>query len=392
MTLMQNYAQYDITFARGKGSYLYDETETAYLDCACGISVTNLGHIHPYITGKFMEQAEKLWHTSNLFPNKLPEKLAKRLSEAAFGGQMFFCNSGAEANEGAIKLAIKYNNNVYNGKKPRIITMVNGFHGRTYAAMSATAQEKIRKGFEPAASFFSYIPYNDTAAAEAELAKGDVCAVMLELYQGEAGVLPADPVFVKNLRELTHKYGALMIIDEIQTGYGRTGKLFAYSHFGIVPDIITMAKAMANGIPMGGIMAKPEIAALFTHGTHGSTFGANLLACAAADAVLDILLAEGFLDEVAVKGEKTQTMLKETLLQYGISVRGRGMLIGVELPSDNKTFIKNAMKEKILVIGGGTKSVRFYPPLNASMAELEEGVGKMAKAALATQHESGFFK
>ncbi len=379
MSLMQNYAQYDVTFTRGKGSYLYDGAGNAYLDCGCGISVTNLGHVHPYITQKLKDQADTLWHTSNIFPNRLPEKLAERISQATFGGQIFFCNSGAEANEGAIKLARIYNNKVHGGKKPRIITMINGFHGRTYATLSATAQEKIQKGFEPVAPFFAYVQYNDTAAVEAELSKGDVCAVMLELYQGESGVLPAEPDFVKKVRELTAQHGALMILDEVQTGYGRTGKLFAYPFFDIVPDIITMAKAMANGLPIGAVMAKPEIAALFSHGTHGSTFGANLLACAAADAVLDVVLADSFLDEVAAKGEKLQSMLKDALTPYGASVRGRGMLIGVELPVENKEFIKRALHKKLVVIGGGTKSIRFYAPLNASISELEEGVEKAEK-------------
>jgi predicted acetylornithine/succinylornithine family transaminase len=370
---MNTYAPYNYRFIKGEGTYLYDDTGKRYIDFGCGISVSNLGHGNPHLLNCLKGQADKLWHTSNLFPNKIVEDLAERISKASFGGKVFFCNSGAEANEGAIKLARIYNNKVHAGAKPRIITMNDGFHGRTYTTLSATAQKKVQSGFEPIAPFFTYAPYNDIATVESELSKGDVCAVMLELYQGESGVLPANIEYVKKLRELADKYKALLIFDEVQTGFGRTGKLFAYEHFGVTPDIMTMAKAIANGLPMGAFAAKPEIADLFTPGTHGSTFGGNLLACAVAHGVLDIMLADGFLNSVTEKGLAFQLMLKKRLEILEASVRGKGLMVGVELPILNKDFIRKALDEGLVLIAGGEKSVRFYPPLTATMDELEQG-------------------
>ena len=371
---MKNYAPFEIAFVKGEGSYLYDSNGKKYIDFGSGIAVTNLGHCHPHVTEAVKKQSDILWHTSNLYINELQIKLADRLSAASFGGELFFCNSGAEANEAAIKLARLYNKNVFGGGKPRILTMIDGFHGRTYATISATAQEKIQKGFEPIAPYFSYIKYNDIQGLEAELSKGDVCAVMMELFQGESGVLPADKEFVKAVRDLTEKTGALMILDEVQTGYGRTGKMFAYELFDIVPDIMTLAKAIANGLPMGAIVAKPEVAAYFTPGTHGSTFGGGFIVCAAANAVLDVMLTPGFLQDVKAKGEQMQEVLKKALNPLGAVVRGEGLLVGVELPVDNKEFIKNCLKEGLVLITGGTKSARFYPPLTASMEEITAGV------------------
>ena len=379
--LIGNYARYPVYFERGEGSYLISGTGDRYIDFGSGISVINLGHSHPYVVEKLKEQTEKLWHTSNLYHNELNEQLAERISDATFGGKLFFCNSGAEANEAAIKLARIYNNKIHKGTKPRILTMLNGFHGRTYATLSATAQEKVQHGFEPLAPFFTYLPYNDKAALRKELAKGDVCAVMLELWQGESGVIPAEGAYVEELAELAREAEALVIFDEIQTGYGRTGSFFAYQQGKVRPDIITMAKAMANGLPMGAIEAAPELAELFTPGTHGSTFGGNLLASAAAHAVLDIMLAPGFFDSVADKGEAFRQMLSAAFADYDVEIRGRGLLCAVELPGENSAFIKQALEEKLLLVAGGKTAVRFYPPLTATLEELACGVEKAYIAA-----------
>jgi acetylornithine/succinyldiaminopimelate/putrescine aminotransferase len=326
------------------------------------------------------EQADKLWHTSNLFMTDIGESLAERLSRFSFGGKVFFCNSGAEANEAAIKLARIYNNKILGGKRPRIITLLNSFHGRTYATLSATGQEKIHQGFEPVADFFTHIPINDLSAFEKEIARGDVCAVMLEIIQGEAGVIPAEHDYVKALADIARKNEILVIYDEVQTGFGRTGKMFAYEHLNTPPDIMTLAKGIANGLPMGAVVATEEIAALFTHGTHASTFGGNFLAASAAHAVLDILQEKGFLDEVIKKGQYFRKYFMNAIEEFPktdeVILRGEGLMTGAVFPFPNTDFIAHALNEELIVIGGGLNSVRFYPPLTATVNELEEAAEK----------------
>lgn len=377
--LFENYARYDIAFTKGSGPYLYDNNGKRYLDFGCGISVTNLGHAHPYLAERLKEQADRLWHTSNLYHNELQQSLGARIANGGFGGKLFFCNSGAEANETAIKLARIYNNKRCGGGKPRIITMKNGFHGRTYATLSATAQAKVQAGFEPIAPFFTYLELNDIASLKSELAKGDVGAVMLELFQGESGVLPADEKYVTELCSEARKVGALVIFDEVQTGFGRTGKLFAYQHYNEAPDIMTMAKGIANGMPMGAVAAKSEIADLFTPGTHGTTFGGGFLVCAVAHAVLDLLLADGFLDEVDRKGKLMRDMLAAAFAGDNINIRGKGLMVGMQLDVDVKEFIKEGLAEGIVVIPGGCDAIRVYPPLNISDKDLEQGIAMLKK-------------
>lgn len=383
--LMNTYSQQKISFIRGEGSFLFDAEGNKYLDFGTGISVTNLGHCHSHVMEAVTAQINKLWHTSNVFPNKIVQELAERIASASMGGKVFFCNSGAEANEGAIKLARIFNNKVHHGKKPRIISMQNSFHGRTFITLSATGQEKIQKGFEPIAPFFTHIPFNDTEALRWELNKEDVCAVILELYQGESGVLPADADFVNTIRELTQKQGILMILDEVQTGYGRTGKLFAYQHTEVVPDIITVAKAISNGLPFGCVIATDEIANLYTPGTHGSTFGGNLVASAAAHAVLDVMLEDGFLASVADKGEFFMGLARKRLGKYGATVRGKALLVGIQLPEqiNNFEYIEKLLDNGVAPIPGGSNSVRFYPPLTATLDELQQGL-EIAERTLAS--------
>lgn len=371
-SLMENYGRFPVSFSYGLGAYLYDEKGTSYLDFASGISVTNLGHNFGPVTKAIKEQAEKVIHTSNLYEIKLQSRLADKISKASFGGKVFFCNSGAEANEAVIKLARLYGNTIHHGKRYKIISMYNSFHGRTYATMGATAQEKIQKGFTPMPAYNQYIPFNDIDALRAAVSLNDTCAIMLELFQGEGGVMPVDIEFLKEIRKICDEQDILMLLDEVQTGYGRTGYMFAYELFGIEPDIMSLSKSIANGVPMGAVVAKDKVACLFTAGTHGSTFGGNPLACAAANAVIDEMTSNGFLDNVKSKGKKLKEYLINNLPE-GCTVKGEGLLIGVKTPYTPKEVAENCLKKHLLIVPAGNNSVRLYPPLNISDDDLIKG-------------------
>lgn len=378
--IMNTYNRSSLKPASGEGSWVTSENGEKYLDFTSGISVVNLGHSHPAVADAICRQARTLCHTSNLFQNPLQEALAERLSAASFGGVAFFCNSGAEANEGALKLARIYGNRKYDGKRFRVITMQNSFHGRTFATLSATGQSKIHDGFSPIADFITHLPYGDFAAVEAELAKGDVAAVMLELVQGEGGVEPVDAAYLKQLREICTAQDVLLIYDEIQTGMARLGELFGYQIYGIEPDVMTLAKALGNGVPIGCFLAREEVAQYMKPGTHGSTFGGNFLVCAAALATLDVMQADGFLQMVREKSEYTRKLLKEAFEPKGCSITGIGLMCGIRFPFDPKSFVPAALQQKLLLVGAGLSTVRFYPPLTASYEEIAEGV-KRAVAA-----------
>lgn len=376
---MNTYSRFPVAFVKGEGARLWDDKGKEYIDFGSGISVTNLGHAHPAVTKAIAEQAATLIHTSNLFEIKYQEELAELIAEASFGGKTFFCNSGAEANEGAIKLARLYARIKSGGEKYKIISMYNSFHGRTYATLSATGQHKVQKGFEPIAGFCGYVPYNDLDALEKAIAFGDVAAVIIELYQGEGGVVPADKKYIKDMRALCDKTGTVLIFDEIQTGYGRTGELFAYKLFGVEPDIMTMAKGIANGLPMGAFTAKPEFAEHLTPGTHGSTFGGTQLCCAAAIAVIKEMTKPGFLKDVKHKGELLKNMLLEKPGDKCV-LRGDGLLIGVETKYDPKTLATKCLEEGLVTIPAGNNSVRLYPPLNIPDELLKEGANRFVNA------------
>lgn len=371
-SLMSNYGRFPVSFAYGLGAYLYDEKGTSYLDFASGISVTNLGHNFEPVTKAIKEQAEKVIHTSNLYEIELQSILADKISKASFGGKLFFCNSGAEANEAAIKLARLYGNTIHHGKRYKIISMYNSFHGRTYATMGATAQEKIQQGFTPMPAYNQYIPFNDTEALKAAVSLNDTCAIILELFQGEGGVMPVDTEFLKEIRRICDEQDILMILDEVQTGYGRTGHMFAYQLFGIEPDIMSLSKSIANGVPMGAVVAKDKVASLFTAGTHGSTFGGNPLACAAGIAVIDEMLRDKFLDNVKSKGNKLKEYLKNNL-PNGCTVKGEGLLIGVKTPYTPKDVAEKCLSKNLLIVPAGNNSVRLYPPLNINDDDLIKG-------------------
>lgn len=371
-SLMGNYGRFKVSFAYGNGAKLYNENNEEYLDFASGISVTNLGHNFKPVTDAVSLQAAKVIHTSNLYEIPLQEELADLIIKNSFKGQVFFCNSGAESNEAAIKLARLYGNTIHHGKKYKIISMYNSFHGRTYATMGATAQEKIQKGFTPMPAYNQYIPFNNIDALHQALALNDVCAIMLELFQGEGGVMPIDVEFLKEVRRVCDEHDILLIMDEVQTGYGRTGALFGYQLFGIEPDIMTLSKSIANGLPMGAVVAKEKVSSLFTPGTHGSTFGGNPLASAAACAVIKEMTKEGFLQSVKEKGNILKEYLEKNLPK-GCEIKGEGLLRGVKTPYQPKDVAEACLKNHLLIVPAGNNSVRLYPPLNISNDELLKG-------------------
>jgi predicted acetylornithine/succinylornithine family transaminase len=381
MPAFKNYARYPLAFVKGEGCRLTDDKGDVYLDFGCGISVVNLGHSFPPVTEAITRQAGTLIHTSNLYHIPVQERLADKLGRRCSGSDVFFCNSGLEANEAALKLARIYGNKKYSGKRLRVLTLQNSFHGRSYMTLSATGQEKTRKGFEPVADFFTHIPANDISALKAEIAAGDVVAFMAELIQGEGGLDMLSDAYLKECAQVCKDAGVLLIFDEIQTGFGRTGRLFGYEHSGVMPDIMTLAKGIANGVPMGAVVAKPEIAEYFAPGTHGSTFGGNFLACAAAEAVFDFMDNNSFLSDVTAKGAHIRKKLEEIFKDTDVTVLGRGMMNGIKVPGRQADFIAAAMKNKLLVVPAANDVIRIYPPLNISMNDLDEGLAVIAETA-----------
>ncbi|WP_028399577.1 acetylornithine transaminase [Ectobacillus panaciterrae] len=366
--LFPTYKRWDIEITEAKGTIVKDVNGKEYLDFVSGIAVCNLGHCHPEVTKAVNNQLQKVWHVSNLFQNSLQEDVAHLLTANSDGQCAFFCNSGAEANEAAIKLARKYTG------KTKIITFCQSFHGRTFATMSATGQEKIHAGFGPLLSTFVYVPFNDIDALK-EAMDDETAAVMVEAVQGEGGVLPADTEFLQEIEKLCKQYGALMIVDEVQTGIGRTGKAFAYQHAGVSPDIITIAKALGNGIPVGAMIGKEKLASAFSAGVHGSTFGGNMIAMAAAKAVLQVVFEEEFLNETADKGEYFLALLEQQLGDLPIvqQVRGRGLLIGIVCKCDVAPFVLELQKSGLLVLNAGPNVLRILPPLTVTKEELVKG-------------------
>jgi len=372
--IMNTYNRMPISFNSGSGCYLYDESGEKYLDFTSGIAVVNLGHANKDISKAICDQSSTLIHTSNLFENRLQQRVAERLSELSFGGDVFFCNSGAEANEAAIKLARIYGNKKYEGIRYKIITMEDSFHGRSYATLSATGQDKVKDGFRPVADFFKHVPFGDFEAIRTLADNGDVVAVMLEVIQGEGGVKKAGKGFLKQLRDYCDREDILLIFDEVQTGMGRTGKMFAYEHYDIRPDIMTLAKALANGVPIGATVASEKASSYFKPGTHATTFGGNYLACAVANKVMDIMTEEGFLEGVMQNGAYLQKEL-EKLFGDKAEIRGEGLMIGASLKGmDSTEFIKAAAENKLLLVAAGENTVRFYPPLNTAKDDLDYGL------------------
>ena len=365
--LFSNYKRAAIDFASAHGNYLTDTTGKTYLDFSSGIGVTNLGY-HPHVNQALTEQVGKILHQPNLYHNQLQEDVAGLL----IGNKdylAFFCNSGAEANEAAIKIARKASG------KQEIITFQNSFHGRTFGSMSATGQDKIKQGFGEGVPHFNYAIFNDIDSVKA-LVNKETAAIMLELVQGESGVQPADKDFVKALSEYCQETGIYLIVDEVQTGIGRTGKLYAYEHYGIEPDIFTLAKGLANGVPVGAMLAKSSLGEAFSYGSHGSTFGGNKLAMAAAKATLEVMLAPGFLDTALENGNKLQAKLQAALSdkETVTTVRGLGYMIGIETTGNLGELVQAARDKGLIVLTAGTNVIRLLPPITLSDAEIEKGV------------------
>ena len=366
------YNRIPILLTHGDGCTLYDANGRTYTDFVAGIAVCNLGHSNPRVAEAVAEQARRLVHVSNLYYTRPQIALAEWLVEHSFADRVFFCNSGAEANEAAIKLARKYSKDQGAPERFRIITMEGSFHGRTMATLSATGQAKIKKGFEPLVDGFDIVPFNDLEAIRGAIT-GETCAVMLEPIQGEGGVQCPSPGYLESLRKLCDEEGLLIIFDEVQTGMGRTGKLFAYEHSGMVPDIMTLAKALANGLPMGAMLAKEEVAASFSAGSHASTFGGTPLVSAAAFRVVKILLEEGVLRNCEKVGQYFKDRLLELKSKYAFiqEVRGKGLLLGLDLSCDGVSIVKACMERGFLINCTQEHILRFIPPLIIQEAQID---------------------
>ena len=367
------YKRFPVAFEKGSGCKLWDTQGRAYTDFVAGIAVCNLGHAHPRIQAAVSSQAETLLHVSNLYYTLPQVELASWLVENSFADRVFFGNSGAEANEAAIKLARRYFKERDEAQRFRIITMQRSFHGRTLATLSATGQEKIRKGFEPVLEGFDFVPFNDAEALRSAIGSS-TCAVMLEPIQGEGGVRCPDENYLKAVRDICDDSGLLMIFDEIQTGMGRTGQLFAYQHFGVEPDIMTLAKALANGLPVGAMLAKEQIAAAFGPGSHASTFGGTPIVTAAALEVCKILTE----DKIIENGHKAGIYFKDKLYElkdrHAIieDVRGIGLLLGMKLKIDGGPVVTKCMQKGFLINCIQDNILRFIPPLVISNDEIDE--------------------
>ena len=381
--LFQNYGRAEVSFVRGKGVYLYDTQGRAYLDAFAGVAVSTLGHGHAALTQAISTQAANLLHCSNYYTVPQQEDLARILVDAAFPGRVLFCNSGTEANEAAYKLLRLWGNLQHGGRKTRIISFLNGFHGRTMGSLSVTANPKYREPFAPLAPC-EFLPYGDVPALEATFAQGDnqgndIAGVFIEPIQGEGGVIVPPAGFLKRLRELCTQHQALLVMDEIQTGFARSGKLFCHQHEGVVPDIMTMAKGLGGGVPIGAILAIEAVASLMKPGMHGTTFGGNPLACAAGLAVMNEVVQPNFIANVVARGEQLKAGLI-TLMGDSNKVRGRGLLVGVQLAYDPGVLVQAAREEGLIVGPSGNQTLRIAPPLIINAAQIDELLTKLAAA------------
>ena len=383
--LVPTYAPAQFVPVRGLGSRLWDQQDREYIDLAGGIAVNGLGHCHPALVNTLIEQGQKLWHVSNWMTNEPVLRLARKMVDATFADRVFFCNSGAEANEAAFKLARRYAHDQYGSQKDQIIAFHQGFHGRTLFTVSVGGQASYCDGFGPKPGQIDHVPYNDLAALKA-LISDKTCAVVMGPLQGEGGVLPADPAFAKAVRELCDAHKALLIFDEVQTGMGRTGSLFAYMQLGVTPDILTSAKALGGGFPIGALLTTEAIAQVFKPGVHGTTFGGNPLACAVAETAFDLIKDPALLAGVKEREGWFREALATINEQYHCfsEVRGQGLLIGAVLSDayhgKAKAFVDAGIAEGVLVLVAGGNVVRFAPALNLSREEFDLGMLRFTRA------------
>jgi acetylornithine/N-succinyldiaminopimelate aminotransferase len=390
--LLPVFARVDLGFTHGEGAYLFATNGERYLDFTSGVAVNALGHAHPHLVKALQEQATKLWHMSNLFRSPDGEKLAARLCEQSFADFVFFCNSGAEALEGVIKLVRHYHFSKGHPERYRIITFEGAFHGRTLATLAATGAAKYLEGFGPPMDGFDQVPHGDLEAVKKAIGP-ETAGILIEPVQGEGGVRSTPHAFAKALRALCDERGLLLAFDEVQTGMGRTGDLFAYKRLGVTPDVMSLAKALGGGFPIGAVLATAEAASGMGPGSHGSTFGGNPLAVAAANAVLDVMLKPGFFEHV----QKMSLLLKQKLASVvdrypGVlsEVRGEGLLIGVKAVVPSGDLVAALREQKLLTVGAGDNVVRFLAPLIVSEDEIEQSVQSLERActALAKQDKA----
>lgn len=387
--LLPTYARAPIALERGEGAWAITADGQRFLDFGAGIAVNSLGHAHPHLVEALTQQAQRIWHTSNLYTMPDGEKLARRLCEATFAERVFFTNSGAEANECAIKMARKYHAAKGHPERYRIVTFEGAFHGRTLATIAAGGQQKYIDGFGPKVDGFDQVPFDDEAALKAAIGP-ETAALMIEPIQGEGGLRLVPMRVLKRLRELCDEHGLMLIFDEIQTGVGRTGKFFAYELGGVAPDIMSIAKGIGGGFPMGACLATEEAASGMTLGTHGTTFGGNPLAMAVGNAVLDVILAPGFLDDVqktALRLRQSLAQLKDQHPQVIEEIRGEGLMLGLKLKTPNTDFVAQARAAGLLVVAAGDNVVRLLPPLIIGESEVAEAVARLDKAAGAVEAE-----
>lgn len=374
-SLFPSYARFPITLVKGEGSRLWDDQGKEYLDFVSGLAVTNLGHVPQQVKEKLVQQLDQLWHISNLFQIPDQEQLARILTDHSCADAVFFCNSGAEANEAAIKLARRYNHTILGRERYEIITFQQSFHGRTLATLTATGQDKVKEGYAPLPAGFVTVPYNDGSALRQSITD-KTCAIMLEMVQGEGGVNPVKQDFVEVIVRLCREHDLLLIADEVQTGMGRTGKLFAYEHYGIEPDVFTLAKGLGSGFPIGAMLAKSKLRDAFSAGSHASTFGGNPLAAAAGIATLEMMLQDRLPERAARMGKYAVEQLSAQLKGNPLvkEVRGIGLLIGIECTQPVADIIAEAHKEGLLIITAGPRVIRLLPNLLVTQEDLDRGI------------------
>ena len=374
--VMSTYGRYDLEFERGEGPYLYTTDGRRFLDFAAGIAVNSLGHSHPHLVKTLQDQAAKLWHVSNLYNIPDQTRLADRLAEATFADKVFFCSTGLEAMEGAIKLCRRYH--FANGapERWRVVTVEGAFHGRSLATIAAAKNEKHLEGFGPPSDGFDQVPFNNLNELRNAIGP-ETAAIAFEPIQGEGGIRPADLDYLRSLREIADEFGVLLLFDEVQCGYGRTGKLFAHEWAGITPDVMAIAKGLGSGFPIGAVMATEEAAKGMLPGTHGSTFGGNPLAVSVGNAVLDVLLEDGFLDGVEKKGKILWDRLSEVVSRYPEvykSVRGAGLMVGIKCVVPAGDVVVAFQKEGMLTVPAGENVARLLPPLNIEESHIDEAI------------------
>ncbi|MDY8092267.1 acetylornithine transaminase [Paenibacillus sp. SEL3] len=379
-SLFPNYARYPLTLVKGQGSWLWDDQGKRYLDFMSGIAVTNLGHAPQAVAERLKKQIDELWHVSNLFHIPGQERAAALLTAHSSADAVFFCNSGAEANEAAIKLARRYHQKVKQTGRYEIITFTQSFHGRTLATLTATGQDKVKEGFLPLPAGFKSVPLHDQAALEAAINE-NTAAIMLEMVQAEGGMYPVDPAFVDVITKLCREHGLLLIIDEVQTGMGRTGKLFSFEHYGIEPDIFTLAKGLGSGFSVGAMLGKGYLREAFTAGSHGSTFGGTPLAMAAVQATIETIIDDKLPERAAEMGDYLFHSLQKQLgdSPFVKDIRGKGLMVGIECVEPVAELVLAGQKKGILFITAGPNVIRLLPNLYVTKNEIDQAVTWIAE-------------